>query len=135
MMKSCVVIVALIAFAPAAHAVTITDNESTLICAIVDLASCAPGDGCRRETADSINAPQLVTVNRKEHVITAHRPDGELLSTNIDRASVEQDLLVFDGVQDNLSWTVTISQENGHMSLSAIGDGKAFTVFGSCEVK
>ena len=134
-MKSCLVIAALIAFAPAAHAVDIPDNESTLICAIVDLASCAPGDGCRRETADSINAPQLVTVNRKEHVITAHRPDGGLLSTTIDRASVEQDLLVFDGVQDNLSWTVTIAQENGHMSLSAIGDGKAFTVFGSCEEK
>jgi hypothetical protein len=65
-----------------------------------------------------------VTVNRKEHVITAYRPDGELLSKNIDRASVEQDLLVLDGVQDNLSWTVTIAQENGHMSLSAIGDGK-----------
>jgi hypothetical protein len=63
-----------------------------------------------------------VTVNRKEHVITAYRPDGELLSKNIDRASV--DLLVLDGVQDNLSWTVTIAQENGHMSLSAIGDGK-----------
>ena len=63
-----------------------------------------------------------MTVNRKEHVITAYRPDGELLSKNIDRASV--DLLVLDGVQDNLSWTVTIAQENGHMSLSAIGDGK-----------
>ena len=63
-----------------------------------------------------------MTVNRKEHVITAYRPDGELLSKNIDRASV--DLLVLDGVHDNLSWTVTIAQENGHMSLSAIGDGK-----------
>jgi hypothetical protein len=47
----------------------------------------------------------------------------------------EQDLIVFDGVQNGLSWTMTIAGSNGHMSLSAIGDSEAYTVFGSCELK
>jgi hypothetical protein len=125
----------LLAVAGSANAASLTDNDATLICAVVDLASCVPGDGCARETSETINAPQLVTIDRKGHSITAQRPDGALLSTNIDRATQEQDLLVLDGVQNGLSWTMTIAGSNGHMTLSAIGDSEAYTVFGSCELK
>jgi hypothetical protein len=125
----------LLMVAGSANATSLTDNDAPLICAAVDLASCVPGDGCKRETSDSINAPQLLTVDRKGHVITAQRPNGELLSSNIDRATQEQNLLVLDGVQNALSWTMTIANESGHMSLSAIGDGEAYTVFGSCQPK
>jgi hypothetical protein len=125
----------LLAIAGSANAASLADSDATLICAVVDLASCGPGEGCMRETSESINAPQLLTVDRKEHVLTARRPDGALLSSNIDRATQEQDLLVFDGVQNALSWTMTIAGANGHMSLSAIGDSEAYTVFGSCEPK
>jgi hypothetical protein len=125
----------LLAVAGSANAASLADNDATLICAVVDLASCVPGDGCKRETSDSINAPQLLTVDRKGHVVTAQRPDGALLSSNIDRITKEQDLLVYDGVQNGLSWTMTIAGANGHMSLSAIGDSEAYIVFGSCEPK
>jgi hypothetical protein len=134
-MKFLSVTCVLLAIAGSANAASLADNDATLICAAVDLASCGPGEGCTRETSESINAPQLLTVDRKGHVITAQRPDGALLSSNIDRATQEQDLLVLDGVQNGLSWTMTIGGTNGHMSLSAIGDSEAYTVFGSCELK
>jgi hypothetical protein len=118
-----------------ANAASLADNDATLICAVVDLASCGPGEGCTRETSESINALQLLTVDRKGHVVTAQRPDGALLSSNIDRATQEQDLLVYDGVQDALSWTMTIAGSNGHMTLSAIGDSESYMAFGSCEAK
>jgi hypothetical protein len=135
MMKFISVAAVLLAATGGANAASLADNDATLICAVVDLASCGPGEDCRRETSESINAPQLVTVDRKGHVITAQRPDGALLSSNIDRATQEQDLIVFDGVQNGLSWTMTIAGANGHMSLSAIGDSEAYMVFGSCELK
>jgi hypothetical protein len=134
-MKFISVTAVLLAIAGIANATSLADNDATLICAVVDLASCVPGEGCERETSETINAPQLVTIDRKGHVITAQRPDGALLSSNIDRVTQEQDLIVFDGVQNGLSWTMTIAGSNGHMSLSAIGDGEAYTVFGSCESK
>jgi len=121
--------------AGSANAASLAENDATLICAVVDLASCGPGEGCTRETSESINAPQLLTVDRKGHAITAQRPDGAVLSSNIDRVTQEQDLLVFDGVQNGLSWTMTIAGASGHMSLSAIGDSEAYTAFGSCEAK
>ena len=135
MTKFISVTLVLLAFAGSANAASLADNDATLICAVVDLASCVPGDGCKRETSNSINAPQLLTVDRKGHVITAQRPDGELLSSNIDRITQEQNLLVLDGVQNALSWTMTIADDSGHMTLSAIGDGDAYTVFGSCQPK
>jgi hypothetical protein len=135
MMRFVSVTSVLLAVAGNASAASLANNDATLICAVVDLASCVPGEGCTRETSESINAPQLLTVDRKGQVITAQRPDGALLSSNIDRATQEQDLLVLDGVQNGLSWTMTIRGANGHMSLSAIGDSEAYTVFGSCELK
>jgi hypothetical protein len=135
MMRFLSIVTALLAIAGSANAVSLTDNNATLICAVVDLASCAPGEDCKRETSDSINAPQLLTVDRKEHVVTAHRPDGALLSSNIDRVTQEQSLIVLDGVQNGLSWTMTIADGSGHMSLAAIGDEEAYMVFGSCEPK
>ena len=135
MMRFSFVTSVLLAVAGSANAVPLIDSDATLICAVVDLASCVPGEGCTRETSDSINTPQLLTVDRKEHVITAHRPDGALLSSNIDRVTQEQSSLVLDGVQNALSWTMTISDGSGHMSLAAIGDGEAYMVFGSCELK
>jgi hypothetical protein len=48
----------LLAVAGSANATSVMDNDAPLICAAVDLASCVPGDGCKRETSDSINAPQ-----------------------------------------------------------------------------
>jgi hypothetical protein len=118
-----------------ANAASPAEDDSTLICAIVDLASCVPGEGCRRETSDSINAPQLLTIDRKNHAILAHRPDGALLSSNIDRMTRNQSLMVLDGVQNGLSWTITVADQDGTFSLAAIGDGQAYIAFGSCEPK
>lgn len=42
---------------------------------------------------------------------------------------------MLEGLQDELSWTITIAKESGRMSLAAIGDGIAFSVFGSCEAR
>ena len=127
--------VLLLVAASSANADTLKNGDTTLICAAVDLASCVPGDGCRRETSASINAPQLLTVDLKEQVITAHRPDGSLLASSVDRVTRLQNLIVLDGVQGALSWTMTIADDSGRMSLSAIGDSQAYQVFGSCEPK
>jgi len=126
---------AFLALIPGARAAPLTDGDATLICAVVDLASCVPGDGCERETADTMNVPHLLTIDRKARDVTGQRPNGERLSTNIDRMTLEQDLLVLGGIQEDLSWSMSIAGTSGRMSLVAVGDGNAFTVFGSCESK
>jgi hypothetical protein len=135
MIKFLAVALLLLIAAGSAHAEPLRSSDTTLICAAVDLASCVPGDGCRRETSASINAPQIFTVDLKGHIITAHRPDGSLLASTIDRVTQLQSLLVLDGIQGVLSWTMTISDDSGRMSMAAIGNAQAYQVFGSCEPK
>jgi hypothetical protein len=65
MMKFLPVATTFLAIAANSHAASLADNDATLICAVVDLASCGPGEGCTRETSETINAPQLLTVDRK----------------------------------------------------------------------
>jgi hypothetical protein len=126
---------ALMMGAHSAHAAVISDKDAVLVCALVDLASCVPGNGCERETYSSINAPQLVKVDLEGQAITANRPDGGLLSTSIERVVKNDTLLVLDGVQNELSWTMTITKASGRLTLAAIGDGQAYEAFGSCETK
>ena len=125
-------IAAFFSVASFAHAASLADPDAPVVCAVVDLASCAPGDGCQRETAETVNVPQLVTIDWSGQEITGQRPDGEHLSTKIDHVERKDNVLVLDGVQDELSWTITIAKDSGRMSLAAIGDGVAFSVFGSC---
>lgn len=56
-----------------AHAASLGDADTALVCAVVDLASCTPGDGCQRETADTMNAPQLITIDWKGQEIDGQR--------------------------------------------------------------
>jgi hypothetical protein len=135
MIRTLATAVLLLVAASSANADTLKSGDTTLICAAVDLASCVPGDGCRRETSASINAPQLLFVDLKGQIITAHRPDGSLLASSVDRVTYLRNLIVLDGVQGALSWTMTIANDGGRMSFAAIGDSQAYQAFGSCEPK
>ena len=108
------------------------DGSKPLACALIELYSCESGSACQIETPASVNIPRFLFVDAKQGEVTGTRPDGELLSTMIERQRTQDDLLVLEGVQNDLSWTVTISQSTGRMSLGAIGDNVGFTAFGEC---
>ena len=70
-----------------AHGASLIDGDATLMCAVVDLASCVPGEGCQRETASTMNVPQILQIDRKSQDITGKRPGGELLLTKIQQTT------------------------------------------------
>jgi hypothetical protein len=135
MKRLCWIVVAVLGIVPGAARSDSIDENARLVCAAVDLASCAPGDGCQRETAASMNVPELIVVDLKAQQITGKRPSGETLTTRIDRMTHNQNLLVLEGVQNALSWTLTVTDDTDQMSMAAVGDGVAFTVFGRCMQK
>ncbi len=135
MKHSSVVFMTLLAILPCRAGASSVDNSGALICAVVDLASCSPGSECQRETAASMNVPELIVVDPNSHEITGRRPNGQPLATRIDRMTRAADLSVFEGVQDGLSWTLTTTQHTGQMSLAAVGHSVAFLAFGRCMQK
>ena len=108
------------------------DGAKPFTCALVDAASCEPGSQCTRDSAAAINLPQFVTIDVQQRTIAGEVTDGEALSTKIDVVGQANDLLVLEGVQEDVSWTINIGRSSGRMSLAAVGDQVGFVVFGAC---
>ena len=108
------------------------DGSKPFLCALLDLNSCEAEAGCQAETPDSVDIPRFLFVDAKQGAISGTRPGGKLLSTKIERTRTLGNLLVLEGAEAALSWTVTVEQISGRMSLSAAGDGVGFVVFGAC---
>ncbi len=108
------------------------DTGKPLICALLELSSCATGGDCERETPESANVPRFLFIDAKTGTIAGVRSGGQALTTTIQRQQVLGDLLVLEGVEGALSWTISVNRSLGGMNLGAVGDGVGFVVFGEC---
>lgn len=108
------------------------DGSNPFVCAPLQIASCGSGSECSSETADSINLPRFLRVNAGESAITGQRPGGELLSTSIMSRQSDDGRLVLQGTERGLSWTISIDEDAGDMTIVAAGSNVAFVAFGSC---
>ena len=108
------------------------DGGKPFLCALLDLNSCEVEAGCQAETPESVDIPRFLFVDAKQGTISGTRPGGKLLASRIERTRTLGNLLVLEGAEAALSWTVTVEQSSGRMSLSAAGDGVGFVLFGAC---
>lgn len=108
------------------------DGTNPFICAPAELASCEVGTECIPETAESINLPQFIRVDTNQSAITGKRPGGEELSTPILTKQHNDGRLVLQGNENGLSWTMSVHEAEGNMTIVAAGDKVAFMAFGAC---
>lgn len=108
------------------------DGATAFVCAPVQITSCGAGSDCTAESAASINLPQFLRVNASENAITGRRPGGEAIATAILTKQSHNGRLVLQGSENGLSWTMSIDEDNGEMTVVAAGDRVAFVAFGAC---
>ena len=108
------------------------DGSKPFVCALLELTSCERGSDCEVETPASANVPRFLFIDAAKSSIAGTRPNGKSLTTAIARQQTLGDLLVLDGAEDALSWTVTVNRTTGDMSLGVVGDKVGFVVFGEC---
>ena len=108
------------------------DGAASFVCAPVEITSCESGSECTAETAASINLPQFLRVNASDNAITGKRAGGDALSTPILVKQVHNGRLVLQGSENGLSWTMSVDEDNGEMTVVAAGDKVAFIAFGAC---
>ena len=108
------------------------DGSKPFTCALMSLNSCGSDGDCESETPDSAGIPRFLFVDAKGGQISGSHADGQLLATKIERQRTLGDLLVMEGAEGRLSWTVTVNEATGEMSLGAVGADLGFVVFGSC---
>jgi hypothetical protein len=108
------------------------DGSKPFVCALLQLTSCERGSDCEAETPESVNVPRFLFIDAAKSSIAGTRPSGKSLTAAIGRRQTLGDLLVLDGAEDALSWTVTVNRTTGDMSLGVVGEKIGFVVFGEC---
>ncbi len=118
------------------------DGSKPLNCVFGDLIECDLGADCRRVTAESINAPKMLSVDFKQNKITQTQQGQGGRTSVIERMKhVDGKLILqsaeegYEGVKDGLGWSLAISEETGQMVLTASGDEVGFVIFGTCTPK
>ncbi len=124
--------VAVLTAAPTAANAEGFDGSRPLICASMEAYDCGPGDGCLRDTAESIGAPQFMRLDFEHKLARATHANGEERTAKIESLTQVEGTLILQGVQRGLGWSMTIAQENGPMALTVAGDRAAFVIFGAC---
>ena len=136
---ACLGVVAVLGMASSAHAVV--DGSEPVICASADVMECVPGGSCQRVNAVEAGIPRFLRIDFAGQQITRTRPNGDDVSSEIERSeSVDGRLILqgaedgFEGVRDGIGWSLSIDEENGEMVLTGSGDEVAFVIFGACTV-
>ena len=126
-----------LAVASMAHAAV--DGSKPVICATVDVMECVPGGSCQRVGAEEVGMPRFIRVDFAAKQITYVHPDGEDVSSEIERRETVDGRLVlqgaedgFEDVRDGIGWSLSIDQESGNMVLTGSGAEVAFAIFGAC---
>ena len=121
-----------------AHAAGV-DGSEPAICALGEILECVPNQTCERVSAESIGAPHFLRINFADGQITRTRPEGEQITSPIERSEEVDGKLILqgaedgiEGVRDGIGWSLSIDQTSGSMVLTGSGDQVAFVIFGAC---
>ena len=133
MKKIAFVVLAVIAYIhPLSARAADFDGSRNLICASIETAGCVAGEKCLQGSAEMIGVPQFVKVNFKSNQIDAKRLNGEKITAKIITKTRDKGQMILQGVNNNRSWSLVISEKSGKMSLTASGDQVVYVVFGAC---
>ncbi len=108
------------------------DGSKPLICASLETFECGANGECVKGTAASVNAPQFIWLDFVEKMARGSRPDGQRVTSEIEKVTQSEGELILQGVQSGRGWSMAIAQQGGKMVLTAAGEQVAFVVFGAC---
>ncbi len=130
--RICLALLFLLATCPAVA----LDKSKPLLCAIIDVNECVDGAGCREVLPEDVDVPSFFWINLKKEEIGTSK-DGE--TEQIDHVEDVEGRIVLQGADagsadlaDGSGWTISIEDDTGRMTSTAITRQAAVVIFGSC---
>jgi hypothetical protein len=111
------------------------DGKKPFLCATIDVAQCAPGQDCVRESAGTVNVPQFFSVDAQQGLVTATENAGNTRTSKIERVEHLPHLLRLSGGDAEAGWIAGIEEDSGKLTLAVVGDQVGFVIFGACILK
>ena len=137
LLARCLGVVAVLGMTSSAQAVV--DGSEPVICASIYVMECVPDGSCQRIRAEDAGIPRFLRIDFAGQEITRSQPDGDDISSQIERSEVVDGRLIlqgaedgFEGVSDGIGWSFSIDEETGEMVITGSGESVAFVIFGAC---
>lgn len=108
---------------------------SSYLCAISEVHECEAVNGCKRVSTDAINLSELIVVDvdKKQLIEVAIGENGE--TEDIEGITLTDKAIFLHGTQDQETWNMTVSLENGALTGGISSGPSSFALFGSCTPK
>ena len=111
------------------------DGSKPMFCASLDVLECVDGRSCETVAAESVDAPQFITVDLKNKELKLDRSGRPRSAQLRNRENLHGRLIVQGiGTETGLGWTFSVDEETGKFVVSASGDEVAFIIFGACTI-
>ncbi len=111
------------------------DGTKPFLCATMDVASCAPGQDCARESAQTVNAPEFFVVDVSKMLVSEGGNGSAGRTSKIDHVGHQSGLLMLAGTDGVESWAASVVESNGKLSYSVVGDRMIVAAFGACVIQ
>ncbi len=111
------------------------DGSKPFLCATMDVTSCVPGQDCARESAQTVNAPEFFVVDVGKMLVSEKGNGTASRTSKIDHVEHRAGLLMLTGTDGAESWVASISENNGKLSYSVVGDRLVVAAFGACLIQ
>ena len=112
------------------------DKSEPLLCASIKISECVDGAGCREVLPEDVGVPTFIWINLKKKEMSTSK-DAE--PTAIERMEDVEGRTVLQGADpgspdlaDGSGWTITIEDDTGRMTGTAITRQAAVVFFGTC---
>ncbi len=112
------------------------DKSEPLLCASIQVNECVDGAGCRAVLPEDVGAPTFFWIDLKKKEIRASKDEE---ATIIERMEDVEGRTVLQGADpgstdpaDGSGWTMTIEDDTGRMTSTAITRQAAVVIFGTC---
>jgi len=106
-------------------------ESTTYTCSLGKAFECTPSYGCQEWSVVEMALPRFVRVDLAAKTIVSL--DREISRDPTKIAVIEKldGMIVLNGIEQR-SWSMSIAENAGDLSLTAVGEGEVFSVFGSC---
>ena len=125
------VVVACLGFTGPAAAAGKYDGKTPMLCAVTAINECTADGKCERSAPQQgNNLPTFLRVDVKGRSLGGD--DGNGRKTEIKAASVVDDQLMLQGIENGKAWSMVIGSETGRWGGSVVEDDGSFALFGAC---
>ena len=118
-----------------APAMTLADDltgSETFLCTVVYASACTPDGECVGGPAWNLNIPQFIEVDLKEKTLSTTKASDENRSTRIKNLEREEDLIIFQGVENGRAFSFVITESTGMASIAVAMTDKGIVAYGVC---